>query len=63
MAEIEVKGKNETIIKVKTAGLGGLVLAIYTGEGEVSAPAIWLENDEAVAALTEAIANAHSAEG
>ena len=44
MAEIEVQGKAGTIIKVKPAALGGVVLAIYTGEGEASAPAIWLEN-------------------
>ncbi len=61
MAEIEVEGKGGTIIKVKTAALGGVVLAIYTGEGEASAPAIWLENEQAVDQLRAAIQQAQTA--
>jgi hypothetical protein len=63
MAEIELEGKGGTRIKVKTAALGGVVLAIYTGEGEASAPAIWLEDEQAVEALTGAIREAQGAEG
>jgi hypothetical protein len=63
VAEIEVKGKGGTIIKVKSAALGGVVLAIYTGEGEASAPAIWLENEQAVEALTAAIGEAEGEQG
>ena len=63
MAEIEVKGKGGTIIKVKPAALGGVVLAIYTGEGEASAPAIWLENEQAVEGLTAAIGEAQADQG
>jgi len=58
VAEIEVEGKGGTIIKVKSTALGGVVLAIYTGEGEASAPAIWLENEQAVEELTAAIQQA-----
>ena len=55
-------GKAGTIIKVKSAALGGVVLAIYTGEGEASAPAVWLENEQAVEELTAAIAEAKDAQ-
>jgi hypothetical protein len=58
VAEIEVTGKGGTTIKVKSAELGGVVLAIYTGEGEASAPAVWLEDEQAVEALTAAIKQA-----
>jgi hypothetical protein len=61
VAEIEVEGKDGTIIKVKTAALGGVVLAIYTAEGEASAPAIWLENEQAVDQLSAAIQQAQTA--
>ena len=61
MADIEVEGKGGTIIKVKPAALGGVVLAIYTGEGEASAPAIWLDDEQAVEALTAAIGQVQSA--
>jgi hypothetical protein len=63
VAEIEVQGKAGTIIKVKPAALGGVVLAIYTGEGEASAPAIWLENEQAVEGLTAAIGEAQADQG
>jgi len=59
VAEIEVKGKGGTIIKVRSAALGGAVLSIYTGEGEASAPAIWLENEQAQEELIAAIKQAH----
>ena len=62
MAEIEVEGKGGTTIKVKSAALGGVVLAIYTGDGEASAPAVWLENEQAVEQLTAAIRDAQAAE-
>ncbi len=58
MAEIEVEGKAGTKIKIRTAEQGGVVLAIYTGEGEVSAPAIWLETEQAVEELAAAIRDA-----
>ena len=61
MAEIEVQGKGGTTIKVKSAALGGVVLAVYSGEGEASAPAIWLENEQAVEELTSAIQQAQAA--
>jgi hypothetical protein len=61
VADIEVEGKGGTIIKVKPAALGGVVLAIYTGEGEASAPAVWLENEQAVEELTTAIQQAQAA--
>ena len=60
MAEIEVEGKASTKIKVKSAALGGVVLAIYPPEGEATAPAIWLEDEQAVDALTEAISQAQA---
>ena len=63
MAEIEVEGKGGTRIKVKTADLGGVVLAIYTAEGEASAPAIWLEDAEAVERVTAAIREAQGDAG
>ena len=63
MAEIEVEGKGGTTIKVKSAALGGVVLAIYTGDGEASAPAVWLENEQGVEQLTAAIRDAQAAEG
>lgn len=58
MAEIEVNGTGGTIIKVTSAARGGVVLAIYTGEGEASAPAIWLEHEQAIEELTAAIGKA-----
>lgn len=61
MAEIEVEGKGGTIIKVKSAALGGVVLAIYTSGGEASAPAVWLENEQAVEELSSAIRQAQAA--
>ena len=63
MAEIEVQGKGGTVIKVKSAALGGVVLAIYTGKGEASAPAVWLENEQAVEELTAAIGEAQGEQG
>ena len=63
VAEIEVEGKGGTTIKVKSAALGGVVLAIYIGDGEASAPAVWLENEQAVEQLTAAIRDAQAAEG
>jgi hypothetical protein len=63
VAEIEVQGKGGTTIKVRSAALGGVVLAIYTGDGEASAPAIWLEDEQAVGELTAAIREAQDAEG
>ena len=57
-----VEGKGGTTIKVKSAALGGVVLAIYTGDGEASAPAVWLENEQAVEQLTAAIRDAQAAE-
>jgi hypothetical protein len=61
VAEIDVQGKGGTTIKVKSAALGGVVLAIYSGEGEASAPAIWLENEQAVEEFTSAIQQAQAA--
>ena len=62
MAEIEVEGKAGTKIKVKSADLGGVVLAIYPPEGEASAPAIWLEDEQAIGAFNEAISKAQGDE-
>lgn len=63
MADIEVAGKAGTTIKVKSAALGGVVLAIYTGAGEARAPAVWLENEKPVEELIAAIREAQAAEG
>jgi hypothetical protein len=63
MAEFEVQGKGGTVIKVKSAALGGVVLVIYTGEGEASAPAVWLENQQAIEELAAAVEKAQNAEG
>ena len=63
VAEIEVEGKGGTIIKVKSAALGGVVLAIYCGEGEASAPAIWLKNEQAIEELTTAVQRVQGSPG